>query len=229
MYLSRIQLNTARRDARSLLASPHTLHAAVLASFPDPSPRVSGRVLWRLDAADHRTNLYVVSPEPPDLTHLAEQAGWPTLENSWAVRPYDPLLGRIENGHRYAFRLTANPVKNARIAEGSRGKVYGHVTTAQQEQWLLDRQERLGFAVLDSPQRVRTPEGEGLPPAKEFVVKDRRTLSFSRRETTVTLRVATYEGVLAVTDREAFVHALCHGIGRAKGYGCGLLTIAPVR
>ena len=40
---------------------------------------------------------------------------------------------------------------------------------------------------------------------------------------------STFEGMLTVTDRDAFVHALTHGIGRAKGYGCGLLTIAPVR
>lgn len=226
MYLSRIQLNPARRDARKLLTSPHTLHAAVLASFPDPTPRATGRVLWRLDTEARRTLVYVVSPEAPDLTHLAEQAGWPTLDDSWSVRPYGPLLGRIENGHRYAFRLTANPVKSYRLPEGQRGKVYGHVTTGQQEQWLLDRQDANGFAIDD----VSPSAGvETQAPAKALVVKDRRTLSFSRRETTVTLRVATYEGLLTVTDRDAFVHALSHGIGRAKGYGCGLLTIAPVR
>jgi CRISPR system Cascade subunit CasE len=45
MYLSRIQLNPARREARRFLESPHVLHAAVLAAFPDPSARVTGRVL----------------------------------------------------------------------------------------------------------------------------------------------------------------------------------------
>lgn len=231
MYLSHIQLNPARRETARILSSPHVLHAAVLASFPDPSPRASGRVLWRLDTAAHHTRLYIVSPEQPDLTHLAEQAGWPTLEGSWGVRPYGPLLGRIENGQRYGFRLTANPVHSQRLPAGLRGKVYGHVTVSQQEQWLLERQERLGLRIDDAQD-----PGSGLPfldadgaPLKALTVTDRRTLTFSRRETSVTLRVATYEGLLTVTDRDAFVHALSFGIGRGKGYGCGLMTLAPVR
>ncbi|MDT0157647.1 type I-E CRISPR-associated protein Cas6/Cse3/CasE [Microbacterium sp. ARD32] len=224
MFLSRIQLNPARRDARPLLSSPHTLHAAVLTAFPDPSPRASGRVLWRLDSHEHRTMLYVVSPEAPDLTHLAEQAGWPTRGDTWQVRPYDQLLARIENGQRYGFRLTANPVRSARLPSGERGKVYGHVTVSQQEQWLLDREERAGFHIENFD-----PEDEAVSAERALRVVDRRTLTFSRRETSVTLRVATYEGVLEVRDRDAFVHALSFGIGRAKGYGCGLMTIAPVR
>lgn len=218
MYLSRIQLNPARREAQRVLSSPHVLHAAVLAAFPDPSARATGRVLWRLDLAPHRAVVYVVSPERPDLTHLAEQAGWPSLEESWATRSYGPVLDRIANGHRYRFRLTANPVRSERLPGGERGKVYGHVTVAQQEEWLQRRAENLGFEVA----------AESATAEPSLVVRDRRTLSFSRRETQVTLRVATFEGMLTVTDKERFVHALSHGIGRAKGYGCGLLTIAPV-
>lgn len=233
MYLSQIQLNPARRSTQPLLSSPHTLHAAVLAAFPDPSPRVSGRVLWRLDTQQHRTMLYIVSPEAPDLTHLAEQGGWPTREDSWRVRPYDGFLSRLENGQRYGFRLTANPVRSERLPEGQRGKVYGHVTATQQEQWLLRREEQFGLRVVDIPIDTKPGEDQQLlgSPALERALKivDRRTLSFTRRETAVTLRVATYEGVLEVADREALVHALSFGIGRAKGYGCGLMTLAPVR
>lgn len=240
MYLSHIQLNPARREAARVLSSPHVLHAAVLASFPDPSPRTSGRVLWRLDSTAHtpardarhqNTRLYIVSPEPPDLTHLAEQAGWPTLEHSWGVRPYGPVLGGVENGQRYGFRLTANPVHSVRLPAGQRGKVYGHITASQQEQWLLARQERLGLSIDDATDPASGDsffDDDGLP-LKSLRVTDRRTLTFSRRETSVTLRVATYEGLLTVTDRDAFVQALSFGIGRAKGYGCGLMTLAPVR
>ena len=235
MHLSQIQLNPRRREAGVLLASPHRLHAAVLAAFPDPSPRVTGRVLWRLDADEHRTLLRIVSPSVPDLTHIAEQAGWPTLAETWAVRPYGRVLDRVEKGQTYGFKLTANPVHSKRLPSGARGKVYGHITVAQQQQWLLDRQEQLGFRVatvdlgsdqidVDAPTDGSTEE---IPLALQ--ITDRRTLQFSRRETSVTLRVATYEGVLQVTDRYAFVHALSFGIGRGKGYGCGLMTIAPTR
>lgn len=221
MFLSRIQLNPARRGAQHLLASPHALHAAVLAAFPDPTPRPEGRVLWRLDVAGPAAYVYIVSPTRPDLTHLAEQAGWPTLESTQLVRPYAQLLERIQNGHRYAFRLTANPTHSTPAPKGGRGKVFGHVTVAQQEEWLRARQERAGFAIATDP------AGSASEPVDALVVKERQTLSFSRHEARVTLSVATFEGRLVVTDRDAFVHALTHGIGRAKGYGCGLLTIAP--
>lgn len=222
MYLGTFTFNPQRRGAQKLLGSPHALHAAVLAGFPDPSPSRTGRVLWRLDGDRHAPKLIIVSPTPPDLTHLAEQAGWPTLEDAWRVKPYQPLLDRIQNDHRYAFRLTANPTHAAREGGTGRGKPRGHLTVAQQEKWLLARQERVGFRTderVDAAGDIH----------HDLIVRDRKLLAFRRRETEVILRVVTYEGVLTVTDRDAFVHALSHGIGRAKGYGCGLLTIAPIR
>ncbi|MDR6867117.1 CRISPR system Cascade subunit CasE [Microbacterium resistens] len=212
MYLTRFTFNPARRGAQRLLGSPHALHAAVLAGFPDPTATETGRVLWRLDSSRNQKLLYVVSPQQPDLTHLAEQAGWPTLEQAWESRPYE-VLDRIADGQKYQFRLTANPTRTERNVEGGRGKTYGHVTVSQQEGWLRDRSERSGFRLRDD----------------DLIVSDRRTLSFSRRETSVTLRIASYEGVLEVTDREAFVHTLSFGLGRAKGYGCGLMTLAAAR
>lgn len=219
MHLSTFTFNRARRGSQRLLGSPHILHAAVLSGFIDPSAQQAGRVLWRLDNQGHNPVLIIVSPEQPDLTHLAEQAGWPTLDNAWSTRPYDPLLDRIEDGHRYRFRLTANPVHNVRQEPGKRGTPRGHVTVSQQLDWLIARQEKNGFAA-----ESMTPGGI-LQPA--IIVRDRKLLTFTRRDTTVTLRVVTFEGSLMVTDRSRFVHALTHGIGRAKGYGCGLLTIAP--
>lgn len=39
------------------------------------------------------------------------------------------------------------------------------------------------------------------------------------------LLAVTYEGVLQVTDPEAFRNLLCQGMGRGKAYGLGLLTV----
>ncbi len=40
---------------------------------------------------------------------------------------------------------------------------------------------------------------------------------------------ATFIGKLMVTDREAFMNSFKHGIGRAKGFGFGLLQIVPIQ
>ncbi|MCI5760847.1 MAG: type I-E CRISPR-associated protein Cas6/Cse3/CasE, partial [Ligilactobacillus agilis] len=43
----------------------------------------------------------------------------------------------------------------------------------------------------------------------------------------VNLSKATFEGVLTVTDLEAFKKTLTRGIGREKAYGMGMLTVIP--
>src|SRR5512139_3279054 len=116
MYLTRFRLNTARIGARRLLSSPQSMHAAVMSSFADiPDHGGEGpRVLWRLDA-DSRAETYlcIVSPDKPDLTHLVEQAGWPTT-GGWQTFDYEPFLTRLSVGDRWPFRLTANPVHSIR-------------------------------------------------------------------------------------------------------------------
>jgi CRISPR system Cascade subunit CasE len=220
MYLSRFEINTARRAARDLLASPQKMHAAVLAAFPStpPAETQEGRVLWRMDQHQHQALLYLVSPHRPDLTHLVESVGWPSTQG-WDTRDYTPLLDNLQLGDQWAFRLTANPVSSRRKSDDApRSQRFGHVTVAQQTTWFLDRAQRNGFTV---------PDGTHKEP--DLAVRDRRTLRFTRQGRTVTLSTAVFEGRLEVSDPDALRDALVHGIGPAKGYGCGLLTLAPVR
>lgn len=217
MYLTRFAFNTARRGTRRLLASEQRVHAAVLAGFGPGATQ--GRVLWRVDESAHRTELFIVSAARPDLTHLVEETGRPT-SSTWETASYQPFLDRLTAGQRWVFRLTANPVRRLPPARhGARGQVKAHVTPAQQEAWLLHRAPTLGFAV---PADVFA--------APELVVKDRRTARFSRRSdggsAEVTVAMATFEGLLEVTDADALRRSLTEGVGRAKAYGCGLLTLA---
>lgn len=212
MFLTRFRLNTPRRGAQKLVASPHAMHAAVLAGFPGTT---SERVLWRLDPTPHGEQVLIVSRAQPDLTHLVEQAGWPTAE-TWETRAYDPLLSRIATGQRYAFRLRANPAHSLPPAPGEkRGKRVAHVTPQRQTEWLIRQAAKHGFAV-----------GSAAEPS--FGVSRSETLAFRREAKQVTLKVAVFDGTLEVTDPSLFAQALVAGIGPAKGYGCGLLTIAPV-
>lgn len=226
MFLTRMHLNPARRGTRFVLASPQRMHASVMCAFP-PGTTVDGpvgRVLWRVDhGIDSSIMLYVSSPQRPDLTHLVEQAGWPAAAASaWQTVVSTPLLTRLEAGQEWVFRLTANPVHNVRGSDGARGKRMGHVTAAQQQEWLLSRTEKWGFVIVDS---------SGEFPAPQLVVHGRRQVAFERRTDgagrSVTLSVATFDGTLRVVDPDLLRRALTHGVGRAKGYGCGLITLAP--
>lgn len=117
------------------------------------------------------------------------------------------------------FRLTANPTKAA-FRRGQRGIRTAAATPADQIQWLLQRAPRAGFTLS---QRHAQPD---------LTVTDRRVLDFARGPAgqsgnNVHLHAVTYEGNLQVTDPDALRHTLTHGLGSAKGYGCGLLTLAP--
>lgn len=220
MFLTKMPLNPRRRGTRRLLGSPQALHAAVLAGFADARPTDGGRILWRLDTyGQHRIVLYTTSPEKPDFTHLVEQAGWPTTE-AWQTRDYSALLSSLQLGQQWQFRLTANPVRSGRKENWSSTKPLGHVTVQQQEQWLLDRAPRLGFRLVPSGTKV---DGDVEP---DLAVVDRRTRRFTRQGHPVTISMATYAGHLEITDVTELRRALTFGIGRAKAYGCGLLTLA---
>lgn len=223
MFLTQIRLNPERRRTRCLTSSPQKMHAAVLGgAHPEVENEVTGRVLWRLDRGlRHELSLYVLSPWRPELKHLVEQAGWESHPDSWQTVDCRPFLSRLEVGQRWAFRLTANPTHNVRLTEGKRTRRLAHVTVRQQEEWLLKRAPRAGFILP-----VNTLG------ARELIVRDRRTLKFYRGENRkgpqVTLGVATFDGVLEVADAEALRRVLINGLGRAKAYGCGLMTLADL-
>ncbi|MFJ8754535.1 type I-E CRISPR-associated protein Cas6/Cse3/CasE [Streptomyces sp. NPDC102441] len=254
MFLTRFRVNTARPGARRLLSSPQVMHAAVMSSFPallptDTPPPDGPRVLWRLDhTARAEVMLYVVSPDEPDMTHLVEQAGWPAVASrsapGWESRPYGPFLDRLTTGDRWAFRLTANPVHHIRRKEDEPTKRTAHITPVHQMGWLLKRQEQCGFRVLEKPDDRRLlPSGTTLTGQPhhgdryELTVHDRRALSFDKsrapgtaaaRKAPVSLVTVTFDGRLEVTDPELLRRTLRQGLGKAKAYGCGLLTLAPL-
>ncbi|OLF09064.1 type I-E CRISPR-associated protein Cas6/Cse3/CasE [Actinophytocola xinjiangensis] len=216
MYLTQFEINPVRRGARSLLSSPQRMHAAVLAAFTaeEREPTDAGRILWRVDQRGTQTLLYLASPHRPDLTHLVEQAGWPT-KTTWRSGDYQRLLDRLIAGEQWAFRLTANPVHSGRKEGAGRSQRFGHVTAAQQHGWLTGRAERHGFAIVT---------GDHKEP--DLIVRDRKIVRFARQGRQVSIATATFEGRLTVTDPDALRNALTRGIGPAKGYGCGLLTLA---
>jgi len=218
MFLTQMPLNPQRRTTRELVASPQRMHAAVLSAFlPGTSERE--RVLWRLDEPDrHTLNLYIVSATEPSLETMVEQAGWQT-QPVWRTADYRRFLDGLESGQRWIFRLRANPVVSVRPEGGGRGQRVPLARAEEQEAWLLGRASRLGFAVVQGDQ--------GRP---NLQVSDRHRDAFRRGwgsdARTVTLATARFDGVLEVTDPSALRSTLQQGVGSAKGYGCGLMTLA---
>ncbi|WP_045821702.1 type I-E CRISPR-associated protein Cas6/Cse3/CasE [Williamsia herbipolensis] len=218
-HLTRMPINRRRRGGAKLLASPQAMHAAVAAAFPPDAPTAAGseRLLWRVDSPSADTHhLYVVSPMEPDLSHVVEQAGWQTGE-MWQTRDYAPVLDAIQAGQRYRFRLRANPVYSGRSSPDEQTSLRAHRSVKHQESWLESRAHGGGF---------RIPDGSRDDALLRVV--DRGVMRFGKRGGAVTIGHATFEGVLEVVDPDSLRHSLVAGIGRAKAYGCGLLTLAPL-
>jgi len=223
------------------------MHGAVLGGIPDRP--MAERVLWRLDADNpRRPMLFALTESRPDWTHVVERAGWPDAEGEHAaVRDYSPLLARIATGREFAFRLTANPVQNtstprspSAIQDKRKSEVrvrsfrLGHRTAADQLAWFLKRAEGWGFAVPEARTDPAAP-GLDLPeesvPAREVRIIARHRHSFGkggRGTPPVVLNTATFEGHLQVRDAALFTQRLLGGLGPAKAYGCGLLTLAAL-
>lgn len=209
MILTRTFLNTRRQGAKKLVGSPQAMHAAILSGFP---PGVAaGRALWRVDPSDPlRPTLFVVSEERPDFVHLEEQAGWPTHPTTVSAN-YDTFLDQLAVGQVWAFRLTANPTH--RLTQNMEKKIVAHVREEHQLAWLLGRAETLGASFGSS----------GEP---SVMVAGSEMKRFNRKGTAVTLGMTTFTGRLRVEEPSMLRQALTQGIGRAKAYGCGLMTLA---
>ena len=92
----------------------------------------------------------------------------------------------------------------------ARGTLKPCYLEVEQEEWLWAQAAKHGFAVSEG----------------SFAVTRKQTYHFKKNGTRpVTLLAVTYEGILQVTDPEAFKALLCEGVGRGKAYGLGLMTI----
>ena len=213
MFLSRVEINPRLRACKLALNSPQRLHAMIAASFPShANNKTAQRYLWRVDKLNHSLFVLVMSSTKPDFSHLIEQVGWPASDQNWETADYEPFLSRLSKEQQWHFRLRANPTFCKKDAErpNVRGKVTPCLRIDDQKKWLEGRMAKHG-ATLNG-----------------FELTSRAVDQFARNGKTVTLNIATFEGILTVSDADLLRQAMTNGIGRAKAYGCGLLTLAQV-
>lgn len=204
MYLSRVIFNPLEPQALRALANPYQLHQLLWRAFPDREAGGAGRVLFRLEALRGAAAPVVLvqsdlAPDWTALTALTQQA---------ESRAYAPGL---QAGEVVQFRLRANPTK--RLPAGGAAGDGPRVQLFREEEqlaWLQRKGTQAGFAVLEcqvsQAERQLSHKSETGPP--------------------IVHQAVTFDGVLRVTDLTAFQDALTSGIGSAKGFGFGLLSIA---
>ncbi len=202
MYLSRLILNPRNRQVRSELACPYEMHRTLAHAFAEDY--ADDRVLYRVDV-ECRTGV------PTVLVQSLTEPDWSVLpDDRYLLEPADSksfALG-LSEGQLLSFRLRANPVKR----ENQSRQRQGLLQEEDQREWFDRQGERCGFQVV----RCHViPEG-----LQEFM---RRSNGDERKVTLLSVR---FEGLLQVTDPDALSGAVSDGIGPAKAFGFGLLSLA---
>jgi len=146
-----------------------------------------------------------------------------------------PLQLTIETGRRFRFRLLANPTKRPPLTKEQRlqkqadGEVKSLKRPRVQLTWQADTDPAKVFADWLCARAKKA--GFRVDP-KDLTISNIGYVYIhkgGREDAAQRLRSARYEGILEVTDADAFAQTLAAGIGPAKAFGFGLLSLAPVR
>jgi CRISPR system Cascade subunit CasE len=217
VYLSRLILNPRSQRVQRELAEPYELHRSLMRAFACVLGKEAERVLFRVEeeGRGEPPTLLVQSWTMPDWSWLAENGARGYLLSvgipNPAVKSFDLALAP---GQVLAFRLRANPTARRRLPDGSRKRI-GLYDEEEQRDWMARKARHGGFQLLslyvrdevDVTGQLRR-DGE-THPLKLFAVR--------------------FEGLLQVVDPRAVRDVVRAGIGSGKGFGFGLLSLAPLR
>ena len=220
MYLSKLELNPRSREARRDLASPYELHRTLAHAFPTPAGqdyRATHGVLFRLEPsyAGQSSVVLVQSHTAPDWTLLP--ADYTRQAAEYKKTHFTPLSGQT-----LGFRLVANPTKKMSRPDkrqGNRVPLFdagGGDEGTPALQWLRRKAALSGFEVLHV-----LSEG--------FLLGSTSTTTQDTKSS-LPLYGVRFNGLLRVTNSEQLTAAISQGIGSAKAFGFGLLSLAqPTR
>lgn len=210
MYFSRVMIDWENRQKSRDLSHLGAYHNWVETCFPEEfSKKERSRKLWRVDRLQGKDYLLIVSETKPDRQAMEKYGVAGTAES----KNYDPFLASLSQGEQAMFRVTLNPVKSICPVGTRRGRVVP-LANAVQENFLLDRAEKLGFQI--QPSNFQIVE-RGAEPFKKKGQRDMK------------LKKAVYEGKLTILDADKMRKTLTEGIGKKKAYGFGLMTLIPIK
>jgi len=221
MYLSKLLLNPRSSEARRDASSPYELHRTLARAFPTVPGidyRAEHGVLFRMEPLAHRNvqpTVLVQSNTEPDWSQLPEHYCLSAKCNAFTTD--------FAAGQTLQFRLVVNPTRKEKREGRKQGRRMALPNYLAQEAeadtptpaqaWLARQGQQHGFEVLwaSSDDFWHGASGRGTS------------------KLTIPLYGVRFDGVLRVTEPGQFVTALRSGIGPAKAFGFGLLSLAQAK
>lgn len=207
MWLSKLVLDLRSQAARRDLANPYEMHRTLSWTVAEALQAHKERLLWRVEP--YRMN------SPTVLVQTLTQPDWSKVfarfPDYGQLDPTSPkfFAPQFREGQVLRFRLRANPtVKRL-------GKRYALQGWEEKMSWLGRKLEEAGAELLGA-----TIESETRIQARKPGQGEKGQLI---------IYAVLYEGFLRVRDPERLKRAVVHGLGPAKGFGMGLLSLARPR
>jgi CRISPR system Cascade subunit CasE len=207
MYLSRLTLNRSRM-ALLWSSNPYRVHQRLMMACTDDL-----RLLFRMeDTTAGQQQILVQSHTDPNWE--AAFIDFPVLASSIECKSFEP---KLQAGRTYRFRLLANPTIKKTVSRDGQSKKtrQGLILEEDQRKWLERKLHTAGSELL---QVQIVPRG----------LQHGRKNPTKQNDNQVHLAVQ-FEGILACREPELLKQTVERGLGSAKGYGFGLLSLARIQ
>ena len=217
MYFSRVTLKLNRlpyvMQQKMQNSGPYAIHQWLWQLFPNQEKRC---FLFREERIGKGYQYYLLSEIAPLTNHelfLVE------------TKPYQP---KLTVGMKLIFSLRANPVvfKNGKRSDVMMNAKYlakqqgldNEIKIRQNEaaiNWLIKQSESRGFSLSTNDQQL------------DCTVINYTQEQFIKKSNLkpITYSSVDYQGVLTVTDVDLFLNTIYQGVGKSKGFGCGLFLV----
>ena len=226
MYMSKAKLLPPIVSDKSFtnMGSSYNIHRLVWSLFSKEYDNERS-FLYRQESDGTLPTFYIVSESEPE----NESEVWDIN-----VKSYNPAL---RPGQELSFSLRANPIVSKRDEKGKQHRHdvvmdekfsmkkessdkdnRPHVSEIVQRkgvEWLQKKADKSGFSIDEEQVRADSYRNH-----RFYKPNGKHNISFNTID---------FTGVLTVTNPTLFKQALFEGIGPAKGFGCGLLLVRPVR
>lgn len=224
-WLARLEVEAETARAAGISDS-YTWHKRLWECFTD-TPEAKRDFLTRIDQLEGAFRLWILAGRKPGRPPWCSPHGFALKE----------IAASFLSHRYYAFDLQANPVKtmvqrgpNGETllrANGKRksGKRVPLVKPDELRAWLIHKGK---VRCRDQDTGLDVPGGFRIVEEKPLEISPMMENHFRKKGQSGYHGGVQFRGILEVTDPERFIETYNAGIGSAKGFGFGLLLLAPI-
>ena len=189
--------------------------------------------LWNLFADDPNAQRDFLFRAEADYFYVVSGREPRDRQGIWSIEP-KPYRPKPIQGGRYRFILRVNPVITKKDNEGK----------ARRHDVVMNAKNEIGFASLSASEKPpineliaevgsqwlhKRQQEHGFDVNKGYLLVSRyqqHRIHKSRKSRPIRYSTLDFSGILQVADSGRLTDALTKGIGPAKAFGCGLLSLA---